>query len=99
MRLSAKEASALKVILLAVLSITALGVAGWLMWALRSVLGLALAAAFAAFLFLPVAYWLNRKRTCRWELPVRLSCWRSLLCWSVSWPSPSLRSYGKHGPS
>ena len=70
MRLSAKEASALKVILLAVLSITALGVAGWLMWALRSVLGLALAAAFAAFLFLPVAYWLNRRA----HLPMGIAC-------------------------
>lgn len=61
MRLSSKEASALRVILLSVLSIALAGWAVWLLWTLRSIVFLGIAAAFAAFLFLPVAHWLSRK--------------------------------------
>lgn len=61
MRLSSKEASALRVVLLSVLSIAVAALAVWLLWTLRSTVSLGIAAAFAAFLFLPIAHWLNRK--------------------------------------
>lgn len=61
MRLSSKEASALRVVLLSVLSIAAGTVALWLLWSLRNIVFLGIAAAFAAFLFLPIAHWLNAR--------------------------------------
>jgi putative heme transporter len=61
MRLSSKEASALRVVLLSVLSIAVGVVALWLLWSLRSIVFLGIAAAFAAFLFLPIAHWLTAK--------------------------------------
>ncbi len=70
MRLSSKEASALRVILLSVLSIALGGWAVWLLWTLRSIVFLGIAAAFAAFLFLPLAHWLTRKT----RLPMGVTC-------------------------
>ena len=70
MRLSSKEASALRVVLLSVLSIAAAALAIWLLWTLRSIVALGIAAAFAAFLFLPIAHWLNRKT----RLPMGITC-------------------------
>lgn len=70
MRLSSKEASALRVVLLSVLSI-AVGIAAlWLLWSLRSIVFLGIAAAFAAFLLLPAAHWLNAKT----HLPMSVTC-------------------------
>lgn len=66
MRLSSKEASALRVVLLSVLSIAVGAVTLWLLWSLRSIVFLGIAAAFAAFLFLPIAHWL----TTRTHLPM-----------------------------
>ncbi|MCX6063497.1 MAG: AI-2E family transporter [Caldiserica bacterium] len=70
MRLSSKEASALRIVLLSVLSIAAATWAVWLLWTLRSIVSLGIAAAFAAFLFLPIAHWLNRKT----HLPMGITC-------------------------
>ncbi|MCX6097703.1 MAG: AI-2E family transporter [Caldiserica bacterium] len=70
MRLSSKEASALRVVLLSVLSIAVAALAIWLLWTLRSIVALGIAAAFAAFLFLPIAHWLNRKT----RLPMGITC-------------------------
>jgi len=70
MRLSSKEASALRIVLLSVLSIAAATWAIWLLWTLRSTVSLGIAAAFAAFLFLPIAHWLNRKT----HLPMGITC-------------------------
>ena len=70
MRLSSKETSALRVVLLSVLSIAVATGAVWLLWSLRSIVSLGIAAAFAAFLFLPIAQWLNRKA----HLPMGLTC-------------------------
>ena len=70
MRLSSKEASALRVVLLSVLSIAAATWAIWLLWSLRSIVFLGIAAAFAAFLFLPIAHWLNRKT----HIPMGITC-------------------------
>ncbi len=70
MRLSSKEASALRVVLLSVLSIAVAAWAIWLLWTLRGIVFLGIAAAFAAFLLLPVAHWLNRKT----HLPMGISC-------------------------
>jgi predicted PurR-regulated permease PerM len=70
MRLSSKEASALRVVLLSVLSIALATWAVWLLWTLRSIVFLGIAAAFAAFLFLPIAHWLNRKT----HLPMGMTC-------------------------
>jgi predicted PurR-regulated permease PerM len=70
MRLSSKEASALRVVLLSVLSIAVAALAIWLLWSLRSIVSLGIAAAFAAFLFLPIAHWLNRKT----HLPMGITC-------------------------
>jgi predicted PurR-regulated permease PerM len=70
MRLSSKEASALRVILLSVLSIAVAGWTVWLLWTLRGIVFLGIAAAFAAFLFLPIAHWLNRKT----HLPMDVTC-------------------------
>jgi len=70
MRLSSKEVSALRVVLLSVLSIAAAALAIWLLWTLRSIVALGIAAAFAAFLFLPIAHWLNRKT----RLPMGITC-------------------------
>src|SRR5450756_78773 len=70
MRLSSKETSALRVVLLSVLSIAVAMGAVWLLWSLRSIVSLGIAAAFAAFLFLPIAQWLNRKT----HLPMGLTC-------------------------
>ncbi len=70
MRLSSKEASALRIVLLSVLSI-AVGIAAvWLLWSLRAIVFLGIAAAFAAFLFLPVAHWLTSKT----RLPMGITC-------------------------
>jgi predicted PurR-regulated permease PerM len=70
MRLSSKEASALRVILLSVLSIAVAAWTVWLLWTLRGIVFLGIAAAFAAFLFLPIAHWLNRKT----HLPMGVTC-------------------------
>lgn len=70
MRLSSKEASALRVVLLSVLSIAVAAWAIWLLWTLRSIVSLGIAAAFAAFLFLPIAHWLTRKT----HLPMGITC-------------------------
>ncbi len=70
MRLSSKESSALRVVLLSVLSIAVATWAVWLLWSLRSIVSLGIAAAFAAFLFLPIAHWLNRKT----HLPMGITC-------------------------
>src|SRR5450830_1269816 len=70
MRLSSKETSALRVVLLSVLSIAMATWAVWLLWSLRSIVSLGIAAAFAAFLFLPIAHWLNRKT----HLPMGITC-------------------------
>ncbi|MCX6085221.1 MAG: AI-2E family transporter, partial [Caldiserica bacterium] len=70
MRLSSKEASALRIVLLSVLSIAAATWAVWLLWTLRSTVSLGIAAAFTAFLFLPIAHWLNRKT----HLPMGVTC-------------------------
>lgn len=70
MRLSSKEASALRVVLLSVLSIALGAWAVWLLWTLRSIVFLGIAAAFAAFLFLPIAHWLTRKT----RLPMGITC-------------------------
>ena len=70
MRLSSKETSALRVVLLSVLSIAVAAWAVWLLWSLRSIVSLGIAAAFAAFLFLPIAHWLNQKT----HLPMGITC-------------------------
>ncbi len=70
MRLSSKEASALRVVLLSVLSIAIASWAVWLLWDLRSIVALGIAAAFAAFLSLPVAHWVHR----RTHLPMGVTC-------------------------
>jgi predicted PurR-regulated permease PerM len=70
MRLSSKEASAVRVVLLSVLSIAVAAWAVWLLWTLRGIVFLGIAAAFAAFLFLPIAHWLNRKT----HLPMGVTC-------------------------
>src|SRR5450830_580211 len=70
MRLSSKETSALRVVLLSVLSIAVATWAVWLLWSLRSIISLGIAAAFAAFLFLPIAHWLNQKT----HLPMGITC-------------------------
>jgi len=70
MRLSSKETSALRVVLLSVLSIAVATWAIWLLWSLRSIVSLGIAAAFAAFLFLPIAHWLNQKT----HLPMGITC-------------------------
>jgi predicted PurR-regulated permease PerM len=70
MRLSSKETSALRVVLLSVLSIVVATVALWLLWSLRSIVFLGIAAALAAFLLMPVAHWLTRKT----HLPMGATC-------------------------
>jgi predicted PurR-regulated permease PerM len=70
MRLSSKETSALRVVLLSVLSIAVAAWAVWLLWSLRNIVSLGIAAAFAAFLFLPIAHWLNQKT----RLPMGITC-------------------------
>jgi predicted PurR-regulated permease PerM len=70
MRLSSKEASSLRVVLLSVLSIAVAIVALWLLWSLRSIVFLGIAAALAAFLLLPVAHWITRKT----HLPMSATC-------------------------
>ncbi len=70
MKLSSREASALRVVLLSVFIIAIAIAAFWLLWSLRSIVFLGIAAAFAAFLFLPVAHWLNRKT----HLPMGVAC-------------------------
>jgi predicted PurR-regulated permease PerM len=70
MRLTSKEVSALRVVLLSVLSIAVAFAALWMLWSLRSIVFLAMAAGFSAFLFLPVAHWLHKKA----HLPMSLAC-------------------------
>ena len=70
MRLSSKEASILRIVLLSVLSIVVATSAVLFLWTLRSIMFLGIAAAFAAFLFLPIAHWLNRKA----HLPMGITC-------------------------
>lgn len=68
MKLSSKEASALRVVLLSVLSIAVGAATLWLLWSIRSIVFLTGAAAFAAFLFLPIANWLSDKTHLRLSL-------------------------------
>ncbi len=70
MKLSSREASALRVVLLSVFIVAIASGAVWLLWLLRDIVFLGIAAAFAAFLFLPVAHWLNQKT----HFPMGVTC-------------------------